>query len=217
MNKLTHEQIEALIEQATHAALDAGCKIIQEALGVKAGDLAGTFFSGGEHADSVQGALRAYVRAEQSTGSERIGYDWQIAHSEAAESEGWSIFCSFADGSDPHVERDDEANLLASDAHACFLVINGTKPHHMAARSYIEAVNPAGYKLMQEEAAGFKAPEGYRVYLDLLPRSGCVSDNWIVQRPNGTILGRDYSSEGHAIDAAGYDAFSSSAIPTAHS
>ena len=54
---------QALIQQATHAALDAGCKVIQDRLGIKTGDLAGMHFSGETH-DATRELFSNYLLAE---------------------------------------------------------------------------------------------------------------------------------------------------------
>ncbi|MFZ5525873.1 MAG: hypothetical protein ACOZE7_04385 [Pseudomonadota bacterium] len=53
----------ALIEQATHAALDAGAKVIQDRLGIQSGDLAGMHFTGKVH-DAARDLFTTYLLAE---------------------------------------------------------------------------------------------------------------------------------------------------------
>lgn len=53
-----------VIEEATDAALDEGCKRIQDYLGVTSGDLAGMHFSG-SGADGMREVLREYLEAER--------------------------------------------------------------------------------------------------------------------------------------------------------
>lgn len=56
-------KLNALIEAATQAALDAGCDAIQSALGVTDGGVAGMYFSGGTE-DEVREHLRNYMLSE---------------------------------------------------------------------------------------------------------------------------------------------------------
>lgn len=174
MKTLTQEQTEALIEKAVHAAFDAGCKMIQDALGVTTGDLAGMHFSGGENTWRLASILREYLEAEVRDGrnSGRIveiagaGPQWTAEHGEAADREGWGIFCHNADESDPHIERDDEADLLESDGAACALVLAGTEAHHVAAREYIKHRCPANFALMEEHARTWRDPQAPTLLAD---------------------------------------------------
>ena len=60
-----HDNEEALLEAATHAALDEGCRMVQEHLGVESGDFAGVYFSG-TGTDGVKEILRGYLAAERA-------------------------------------------------------------------------------------------------------------------------------------------------------
>lgn len=53
------------IDNLAENALNAACLVIQDALGVTSGDLAGHFFSDGE----VKDKLMDYIRSELSQGS----------------------------------------------------------------------------------------------------------------------------------------------------
>jgi hypothetical protein len=55
---------DLLLDEAVEAALDAGCKVIQDALGVKAGDFAALHWSG--RADPVREAFRMYLACERA-------------------------------------------------------------------------------------------------------------------------------------------------------
>lgn len=70
---LTPAEETQLIERATNAALDAGCALIQSALGVTAGDLAGLHFSG-SGADAVRRVLSEYLEAEKLAAQEASGH-----------------------------------------------------------------------------------------------------------------------------------------------
>lgn len=59
MTTLTKHQIENLARNA----LDQACFSIQEALGVKTGDIAGVFFSG-EAQNIIESILQDYVKTE---------------------------------------------------------------------------------------------------------------------------------------------------------
>lgn len=53
----------AIAEEATQAAINAGCKLVQDALGITSGDVAGMFWTGGE-TESIRNAFDSYVNAE---------------------------------------------------------------------------------------------------------------------------------------------------------
>ena len=59
MTVYTKQQIQDLSENALHEA----CRHIQDALGVKTGDVGGIFFSG-ENQDRIESILRDYIRTE---------------------------------------------------------------------------------------------------------------------------------------------------------
>jgi hypothetical protein len=61
---------EPLIAEATEAALDAACKVIQDHLKVTEGDFAGLFFSG-DAADPIKAVLRRYM-ADQRADEQRV-------------------------------------------------------------------------------------------------------------------------------------------------
>ncbi|AQH05744.1 hypothetical protein A9R05_42775 (plasmid) [Burkholderia sp. KK1] len=67
---LTQEEVDfvvdlnALIEEATQAALNAGCLTVQEAVGVDSGDLAGVFFSGSVNKEAIAHKFAEYILAE---------------------------------------------------------------------------------------------------------------------------------------------------------
>lgn len=63
-----NDPVEQMLERATEAALDAMCVIIQDHLGVKTGDFASLFFSGGQHREWVRAAATAYYEAERAEG-----------------------------------------------------------------------------------------------------------------------------------------------------
>lgn len=54
---------EALVADAADAAINAGCKMIQDALGVTSGDAAAMFFDGAE-ADAIRAAFARYLSCE---------------------------------------------------------------------------------------------------------------------------------------------------------
>lgn len=56
--------LNALIEEATEAALNAGCLAVQEAVGVDSGDLAGVFFSGSADKEAIAHKFAEYILAE---------------------------------------------------------------------------------------------------------------------------------------------------------
>lgn len=58
--------LNALLEDATQAAINAGCLAIQEKLGIISGDTAGAAFSGGEKAAAISKALGEYLELELS-------------------------------------------------------------------------------------------------------------------------------------------------------
>lgn len=57
-------QVNALLEEATDAALNEGCWKLQTAMGVDAGDFAGVYFSGDERIKPLAKLLRDYAIAE---------------------------------------------------------------------------------------------------------------------------------------------------------
>lgn len=59
MTIYTKQQIQDLSENALHEA----CRHIQDALGVKTGDVGGIFFSG-ENQDRIESILQDYIRTE---------------------------------------------------------------------------------------------------------------------------------------------------------
>ena len=59
MTTYTKQQIQDLAENALHEA----CRHIQDALGVKTGDVGGIFFSG-ENQDRIESILQDYIRTE---------------------------------------------------------------------------------------------------------------------------------------------------------
>jgi hypothetical protein len=59
MTVYTKQQIQDLAENALHEA----CRHIQDALGVKTGDVGGIFFSG-EPQDIIESILQDYIRTE---------------------------------------------------------------------------------------------------------------------------------------------------------
>ena len=59
MTTYTKQQIQDLSENALHEA----CRHIQDALGVKTGDVGGIFFSG-ENQDRIESILQDYIRTE---------------------------------------------------------------------------------------------------------------------------------------------------------
>lgn len=61
--KPLRETVEQMLARARNAALDAGCAVIQEYLGVTSGDFAGMFFS--DEDDEVRAALHRYFVAQR--------------------------------------------------------------------------------------------------------------------------------------------------------
>jgi hypothetical protein len=67
---LTAEQAEFIksfneaLEQAADAAINAGAKVMQHALGVTAGDFAGQYFSGAFECNKIRHALAVYALEE---------------------------------------------------------------------------------------------------------------------------------------------------------
>lgn len=62
---LKDEADKIVIAAATEAALDEGCRLIQEHLGSETGDFAGLFFSGNGGGD-IAATFRRYLEAERS-------------------------------------------------------------------------------------------------------------------------------------------------------
>ena len=56
--------LNALIEQAADAAINAGCLALQTELGISSGDVAGVHFSGSEARYGVACAMRDYIASE---------------------------------------------------------------------------------------------------------------------------------------------------------
>lgn len=56
--------INAALEEATEDALNAGCLALQNAMGVKEGDVASIHFSGTDSVSPIQGALTSYAQLE---------------------------------------------------------------------------------------------------------------------------------------------------------
>lgn len=54
----------ALVDTATQAALNAGCREVQDAFGVLAGDLAGMHFSGTDAVRPIAQSMCEYIQAE---------------------------------------------------------------------------------------------------------------------------------------------------------
>lgn len=52
------------LDDATQAALDAGCVAIQEALGIETGDVAGNYFSAIEQREALRAAFARYLILE---------------------------------------------------------------------------------------------------------------------------------------------------------
>ena len=59
-------KLNKLITEATEAALNAGCLVIQEALGVTSGDVAGIHFSGKRETAWIAHALANYLISEHN-------------------------------------------------------------------------------------------------------------------------------------------------------
>lgn len=55
--------VDELANDGMDAAINAGCKAIQDKMGITAGDVAGQFWTGGPE-DHVKDLFAAYVRAE---------------------------------------------------------------------------------------------------------------------------------------------------------
>lgn len=62
MKNLEGHEIDALVQRAVEAAINAACDLIQTELGVEDGGLAGMYFAGADELDV--GALRSYAVAE---------------------------------------------------------------------------------------------------------------------------------------------------------
>lgn len=101
-------KLETLARDATQVALDAGCKYVQDALGITTGDTAGVFWTGGE-TESLQNAFDSYVYAEQEALKAEA---WSLEYSAAAKAEGWMLCEGY------EIRHDDEAGPLLSDAEA---------------------------------------------------------------------------------------------------
>ena len=54
-----------IVDEATEAAINAGCLVIQNHMGVKSGDVAGVVFSG-EHTEEIFYIFLNYLYAEQA-------------------------------------------------------------------------------------------------------------------------------------------------------
>ncbi|MBC8738506.1 hypothetical protein F6X40_17165 [Paraburkholderia sp. UCT31] len=65
-------KLNGALEDATEAALNAGCLRIQDALGVKHGDYAGIHFSGGVAKQQIRQTLGEYFKAELEGGDARL-------------------------------------------------------------------------------------------------------------------------------------------------
>lgn len=62
-------ELNELIEEAAEAAINAGCRKIQEALCIETGDVAGVFFSSPAAVAPILGQFVDYVLAEQGLNS----------------------------------------------------------------------------------------------------------------------------------------------------
>jgi len=56
--------LNRLVEDATQAAINAGCRAVQEALGIATGDVAGAHFSGADTVRPFAQAMCEYLRTE---------------------------------------------------------------------------------------------------------------------------------------------------------
>ena len=65
--------LNTLLEDATQAAINAGCLAIQEKLGITSGDTAGASFSGGEKAAAISKALGEYLLLELNLAAQDEG------------------------------------------------------------------------------------------------------------------------------------------------
>lgn len=57
-------ELNKLVENATQAALSAGCRHVQETLGIPSGDVAGLFFDSGNEHHQVANAMAQYILEE---------------------------------------------------------------------------------------------------------------------------------------------------------
>lgn len=71
-------RLNTALKKATQDALDAGCFVIQEALGVTSGDVAGVYFSGGDELRRAANVFFEYAeheialaQADDESGEER--------------------------------------------------------------------------------------------------------------------------------------------------
>jgi hypothetical protein len=71
---------ELLLDRAVDAALNAGCKVLQDALGVKTGDFAGVYWSGpiGPGNATIREAFAAYLEAERAEAARRSPGDRDV-------------------------------------------------------------------------------------------------------------------------------------------
>ena len=78
--------------------------------------------------------------------------NWSQAHCEAAQKEGWDIFDTYGSDSGPwqlqrldNVDDGADSTQLTTDNQAWSLVLEGSLPHHQAARDFIRVHNPMEY------------------------------------------------------------------------
>lgn len=70
--------LNLILEKAVNLALDSGCKTIQDALGIEAGDYAGMFFSG-DNKDAIKTKLGGYLLDEIAYGQAVVTDDARTA------------------------------------------------------------------------------------------------------------------------------------------
>ncbi len=113
-------------------------------------------------------------RVPNSRDSTQMIPAWSQEHCEAAQREGWDIFDTDGSGGGAwQVQRLDDASevrgalQLKADAVAWRIVVQGTAPHHEAARQFIQAHNPQEWAVLNQlnvpEVGG--APKASAVYL----------------------------------------------------
>jgi hypothetical protein len=57
-------RLNKLLDTATQAALNAGCKAVQDEMGITSGDAAGVFFSGDENVRAFSKGMADYIQFE---------------------------------------------------------------------------------------------------------------------------------------------------------
>lgn len=100
---------------------------------------------------SQEQTARGFV-SMNSPDPESLTPNWSQAHCEAAQKEGWDIFDTYGSDCGPwqlqrldNVDDGTGSTQLSTDNQAWSLVLEGSLPHHQAARDFIRVHNPMEY------------------------------------------------------------------------